>query len=137
CRHELPCRRDRLDVKENGARLVISPQMVEQVTEVDIRRIAQRDEMREADTSRLRPVEKCRGECAGLRHEGEMAWNRADVRKTRIEANAWHEQPDAVGTEDPKLMAACGPEHGARQRSAVGSSLLEPGTDHDRRARAA
>ena len=56
-RHELPRLCHGFDIKQDRARVAVVRQEIEHVAEIDIGHVAQRHEMRKADTARARPVE--------------------------------------------------------------------------------
>ena len=132
-RHELAGVRDRLDVQQDRRRAGIGAETVEQIAEVDVDRVAERDEVREADALLARAIEQCTCQGAGLRHEGERAGQGIGVRKARIESDPRGKQPEAVRAEEAQAAGARGGEHGIDQRRAVCPVLLQSGRDHDRR----
>ncbi len=134
-RHELARRVDRFDVEQDRARVRVAAEVVEQVAEVHVGRVAERDEVREPDAAALRVVEHRGRQRAGLGNERERARARADVREACIEPDAGHQQADAVGAEDPQAMRARRLEHAAHQLRS--RRRRRHGRDHDGRAGAA
>ncbi len=129
---------DRFDVEQDRVRVRVARQMVDEVAEIDVGAVADRDELREADAARFRPVEHRGDQRPRLRDERDAARQRVDVRKARIQPDARNEQPDAVRPEDAQQMRSGRREHRFLQRRrAVRRSRAEPGADHDRRLRAA
>ena len=54
-RHELRRVGDRLHVEQDGAAVRVACQVVEQIAEIDVGHVAQRDDVREADVARRAP----------------------------------------------------------------------------------
>ncbi len=65
-RHELARVLDLLDVEQDGARTVIGGEVVEQIAEVDVQRVAQRDHGGEPDRARHAPLHQCGGDGRGF-----------------------------------------------------------------------
>ena len=61
-------------------------EIVEQVAEIDIGHVADRDEMGEADAARRRPVEDAGHDRAGLGDEGEIARLGGEMGEGGVEA---------------------------------------------------
>ena len=87
-RHELARRLDRFGVQQDGARARLAAQLVEQVAEVDVGAVAQRDEVREADAAPVGPVQHRGGQRARLRDEGQLARQRIAGREAGVQAEA-------------------------------------------------
>ncbi|HEU0116287.1 MAG TPA: hypothetical protein VFQ80_16480 [Thermomicrobiales bacterium] len=68
-RHELARVFDRLDVEQDSAGAAVEGEMIEQVGEVDVDAVAERDNRREADVVRGRPFDQSGGDGARLRDE--------------------------------------------------------------------
>ena len=77
---------DALDVEQDRARRAVEREVVEHVAEIDVAHVAERDDMREADAARRRPVEHGGGDRARLGDEGEVAGARREMREARIDA---------------------------------------------------
>src|SRR5262249_57239607 len=75
-RHEFARVVDRLDVKENCPGRAIEREEVEQVAEIDVDLVSERDGRRETDVVRCRPLDEARGDGAGLRDERELTGGR-------------------------------------------------------------
>ncbi len=91
-RHELARIAQVLDVEQDRAGGAIAGEVVEHVAEVDVGRIAERDEMREADAARVRPVQHPGHQRARLRDEGDPARQRAAVGDAGVQAQAGRQQ---------------------------------------------
>src|SRR5262249_1005443 len=65
-RHEFARVVDRLDVEENCPGRAIEREEIEQVAEIDVDLVPERDGRREADVVRRRPLDEARGDGAGL-----------------------------------------------------------------------
>ena len=102
--HELTRTGDRLDVEQDGTGAWIASQVIEEITEVHVRSIAERDAVRETDACALRPIQQRADERPRLCDERDAARARANVRKARVEADAGNEEPDAVWAEDAQPM---------------------------------
>src|SRR5437764_15465894 len=116
----------------------VSPEKVDDVAEVDIGGVAERDEMAEPDILAVRPVEDHGAERARLADEGNAALFRAGMGEAGIEADAGYEQADAVRAKHAQQIRSCRIEHRLLQGAAV--DKLAPGQaggDDDCRARAA
>ena len=81
-RHELARIVDRLDVEQNRAGRAIEREEIEQVAEIDIDLVAERDHRRKTDPVRRRPFDQARGDGAGLRDQGEIAAGRHACRQS-------------------------------------------------------
>ena len=129
-RHELAWRFDRLDVKQDGARVRVARQVVEQVAEVDVGVFAERHHVREADLPALRPVEHRGDERTRLRHEGHVAGQCVGVSEARVQPKVRAQQAEAVRAEHAQQARPRGLAHGLLLRRA------QAGAHHDRGARA-
>ena len=110
---------------------VLGREIVEHVAEIDIGHVAERDDMREADAARRRPIEHRGDHRAGLADEGDVARRRREMRKARVEPDAGHDDADAVRPDEAQQMRPRGVEHGLLQRAARFAQFAEPGGDHD------
>ena len=138
CRHELARTAHRLDVQQDGVRVRIAGQVVQQVAEVHVGHITQRHQVREADPARLRPVDDRGHHRARLGDEGQPAGARRQVRKARVQMLSGHHQTHAVGSDDAQQMGLGGLQHGAAQGRAVGVvAVLETRRDDHGRLGAA
>ena len=66
-RHELARVLDRFDVEQNGVRLSIEREVIEQIGDVDVELVADRYDAGKADRALRRPVDHAGGDGAGLR----------------------------------------------------------------------
>jgi hypothetical protein len=76
----------------------IARQVIQQIAEVDVGRVAERNDMRESHASACRPVDDSGDQCTRLRQERDIAGHRRDMREARIEPDARKHQPETVGT---------------------------------------
>ena len=136
-RHELASRPDRLDVHQDRPRLRVPAEVIEQVPEVDVRSVTERDEVRKPDAHRARPIEHRRRQRARLRDERKRSGSRAAVREARIETDPGHQESDAVRTQDPQRIGPGGRQHGAGETFRLARDLLQTGADHNRGPRSA
>ena len=82
-RHELRRVGDRLHVQQDGAALRVAGQVVEQIAEIDVGHIAERDDVGEADVAAARPIDDARDQGSRLREEGDVAGQRRRTRSWR------------------------------------------------------
>ena len=73
---------------------------------------AQRNEMREANSARLRPVQHGCHERARLRHKSQLAGQRARVGKAGVQTQVRRELADAVRAEDAQQGGPGRVQHG-------------------------
>ena len=136
-RHELARGLDRLHVHQDGLGAGIAGQVVDDVAEVHVGAVAQRDEMRKPDAAAVGPIQHGGCQRARLRHKGQLAGQGIAGRKTGIEPDPRHQRPDAVGPEDAQQPGPRRIQHGLLQRGpARAGGLLEPGRQHNGGARA-
>ena len=133
-RHEFARRLDVFHVQQDGGRVGIAGQVVEQVAEIDVVAAAERNELGKAHAMRVGPVEHARHQRARLRHEGDLAGRRPHVGKAGVQAQSRHEQPHAVGAEDAQQMRLGRLQHGQAQRLLAHG--VDAGSHDDGRARA-
>ena len=137
-RHELAGVGHRLDVQEDGRGRGVQGQVVEQVAEVDVGHVADRDQVGEADVAGGGPVEDAREDGAGLGDEGELAGLGAEVGEGGVEAAARHHDAKAVRADDAQQVRPRRVEHRLAQGLAAGDgALAEAGGDDHRRLGAA
>ena len=96
-RHELRRVGDRFHVEQDGAAVDVAGQVVEQIAEVDVGHVAERDHVREADAAPARPVDDGRDQRAGLGQEGEVARQGRAMGEAGVEADARQHETQAVG----------------------------------------
>ena len=99
-RHEFAGVGDALDVEQHGACGGVGGQEVQHVAEIDVAHPAHRDQVREADPARDRPVDHRRQHCARLGHERGAAGGRHTVRETRVQLVRGRQHADAVRAND-------------------------------------
>ena len=126
---------DRFDVQKNRARCLIVGEEIERIAEVDVGHATQRQQMREADTSRVSPVEHGGQQRARLGDEGDRSGARRQVREAGIDAAARHQNADTVRTDDAQQVGLRGSQHLLLQRgTAAIREFGETGRDHHRSA---
>jgi hypothetical protein len=128
---------DAFDVQQDGAGLLVGGEIVKHVAEIDVGHIAEGNEMRKADAARHYPIEHRRNHCARLADEGDISGRCRQMRKCRVEPDAWHHDADAVGTHDPQQMRLRGIECGPLQGTTVIAEFAEPCSDYHSGARPA
>ena len=87
-RHELARVFDRLDVEKNGAGAAIHGEVIEQIGEVDIDAVADRNNRRESDLVGRAPFHQPRRDSARLRDQRQVAAARHGGGKAGIELGA-------------------------------------------------
>ena len=134
-RHELLRVSDVLHIKEDRSRCPVGRQIIEQIAEIDVAHIPQRDDMGKADAPFRGPIEHGRDDRPGLGDEGDIAFVGRQMGKARIDAGMGRDQPDAVRPDDPHQMRARRVEHGLMQFVAA-FDLAETRRDNHCRAAA-
>ena len=107
-RHELASVVDRLDVKQDGAGAAVDGEIVEQIAEIDIDLIAERDHRGEADRSLRRPFDEAGRDGSGLRDQRKVAALRHARCKAGVELDGRDDDPEAIGADEPQPVAAGG-----------------------------
>ncbi len=133
-RHELARVLDGFDIKQDRAGLGIHREMVEQVGNIDIDLIADRDNAGEPDAALRSPIHHSGRDRAGLRDQREVARPRHVRGKAGIEADAGHHDAEAVRPNQPHAVFACRSDRGLVQGS---RSVTEARRDDQRAGRAA
>lgn len=128
-RQELRRLRQLLHVEQDRAALCIAGEIVEQVAEIDVRHVAQGDDVREADAARARPIDDGGDERARLRQEGEVALERHAMAEAGVEPDLGQDEAEAIRALDAQAG-------GLRRLQHPGAQLpAHPGGDHNRRTR--
>ena len=81
-RHELAGILDRLDIEQDGLRLFVQREVIEQIGDIDIELVADRHDAGKADRALRRPVHHARGNGAGLRDQRQISRCPAYARKS-------------------------------------------------------
>ena len=131
-RHEFAPVRDPLGIKQDRAGVRVGGEIVEHVAEIDIGHVAERDDMREADAARRRPIEHRGDHRARLADERDVAGRRREMREARVEPEPRHDDADAIRTDDAQQMRARRVQHLLLQLPPGIAQFAEPGGDHDR-----
>ena len=105
-RHELAGIVDRLDVEQDGPRAAIDGEIVEQIAEIDIDLVSERNHRRETDRAFRGPFDQARRDGSGLRDQGEVAALRHARGKAGIELHRRNENAEAVGADEPQARCA-------------------------------
>ena len=114
--------------------LFIEREVIEQIGDIDIELVADRNDAGKADGALRRPVHHAGGNGAGLRDQRQISRRRHVRGKARIEADAGHHDAQAIRPDQPHAVFSRGPLRRIRQRA---RTVAEPGTDNDRARRAA
>jgi hypothetical protein len=105
--HEAPGVRDGFDVEDDGPRVRVLAEVVDEVAEVHVERVPDRHEVRESDPALQRPVEHRRAQRARLRDERDVTVLGECRREARVQVDARDDDAEAVGAEDPHPVEAC------------------------------
>ncbi len=92
---------DRLDIEQDRAGPAVERKMVEQVVEIDVGHIAERDDAGKADVAPVGPVDHRRDHGAGLGDEGEIAGQGRRRGEARIELHLRGEHAEAIRADQP------------------------------------
>ena len=114
--------------------LFIQREVIEQIGDIDIELVADRNDAGKADGPLRRPVHHARGDGAGLRDQRQISRRRHMRGKARVETDAGHHDAQAIRTDQPHAVFLRGPLRRIRQRT---RTMAEPGADDDRTRRSA
>src|SRR6202008_3205286 len=96
------------EIQPDGARPVVEREVVEQVSDIDVHLVADRNDPGKADRSLGTPFHHGSGERTRLRDQSELTVTGPMRGKTGIEARARKHDADAIGTDDANLVFARG-----------------------------
>jgi len=133
CAHEFARIRDSFNIEENGPCAPVQRKIVEQVTEVDIQRVAQRNDATEARTLGGGPFDHRSYDSTGLRDQRQVASLRGFRDEAGIQSGMGRQKADPVRTDDPKAVLV---GHGAALIGEGTWSMTEPCRDDHGRAAA-
>lgn len=94
-----------LEVKQNGAGLAVAGQKVQQVIDINVQAIAQRDEVGKPHLALLRPVKDGIRDGGRLRDKGQFTAMDRDRREAGVQALPRRQQSQAVRAEQAHLIA--------------------------------
>ena len=107
-RHEFARVRNRFGINQDRVGRLVEHEVIQEVAEIHVAHVAHRDDGREADPARQRPIEhRCRHR-PRLRQERDIAGQHGSRRKRRIQPDTRHGNAEAVGTDDAQEMRARG-----------------------------
>ena len=106
-RKELAAVSHRFQVKQHRMRSGIAAEIIEQVRRIDVRCIAERDSVCEADAPRCGPIERGGEQGARLRQEGKRAGRCRRRGKAGVQTLRWGEQTHAIRAEHSHEMRLC------------------------------
>ena len=109
----------------------VGAEIVQHVAEIDIGHIAERDDVREADGARRRPVEHRGHHRTRLADQRNAAGRRRQMRKTGIKPERWHDDADAIGADNAQQVWTCRVEHRLLKSPAGFAQFAETRGDHD------
>ena len=110
----------------------IQREVIEQIGDIDIELIADRNDAGKADGALCRPVHHARGNGTGLRDQRQISRGRHMRGKARIEADARHHDAQAIRADQPHAVFLRRPLRCLRWRT---RTMPEPGADDDRTRR--
>ena len=122
-----------LDVQQDRPRTAIIDEMVEQIGEIDIDAVADRDNSGESDAPARRPLYQPRSDRTGLRYQRQVARRRRGGSKARIELCPRYLHAEAIGADQPHAGRAGNFLAALRERA---GTATEPGGDDDADGRA-
>ena len=128
-RHEFAGVLDGLDIKQDGAGLDIEREIIQQVGDIDVELVADRDDPGKTHRALRRPVHHAGGDRARLRNQRQISRDRHVRGETRIEVHAGHHHAKAIGTHQPHAVFARGAFGGIGHRPCP---MAEPGGDDQR-----
>ena len=106
-RHEFPRVGNRFDIEQHRLGAGIGGQIIQHVAEIHIRHVTQRDEMREADAARRRPVQHGGHHGARLGDEGDVAGARCYMCEAGVQPGARRHDAQAVRPDDAQQVRLC------------------------------
>ena len=121
-----------LDIEQDRVGLRIGGEELHDVAEVDIGRVAQADQGREAEVMRTRPVGNRRVERARLRDQGKPALGGAGAQEGGVQLLPGAHQADAVRPHEAHARAVRLGDQLGFVFLAVAAALAEPGRQDDR-----
>ena len=113
--------------------LFIQREVIEQIGDIDIELVADRDNAGKANGPLCRPVHHARGNGAGLRDQRQISRRRHMRGKARIETDARHHDSQAIRADQPHAIFLRGPLRCIRHRTLT---VAKPGADNDGTRRA-
>ncbi len=102
--HEFRRMRNALDIEKDRAAHDLAREVIQHVAQVHIRRVADGDDMAEANAFHCRPVEHRRCQRARLRHKRDIAAFCEGLREACIEVQIGHLYPQAVRADDAQKI---------------------------------
>ena len=105
-RHEFAGVLDGLDIEQDRLGLAIEREIIEQIRDIDVELIANRDHTGEAHAALLGPAHHPGDDRAGLRDQRQITRARHGGGKGGIQPGAGHHHADAVRPDDSHVMAA-------------------------------
>ena len=127
-RHEFARLVDRFDVEKNRPGRAIERKEIDEIAEIDVDLVSQRNGGGEADAVHGRPFDQAGRNRARLRDEGEIAGRGHARGKAGIEVGARGQDAEAVGADEPEAGCTCGLLAGVGERA---FSVPEPCGDDD------
>ena len=102
-RHKFARIRDRFDIEQDRAGLVIECEIVEQIGDIDIELVADRNDPRKSDRSFRAPIDHRGRDRAGLRNQGQRPRHGLTRGEARIQRNGGEHHAEAVRPYNPHL----------------------------------
>ncbi len=124
---------DRFHIQQDRPRARIAAQVVENVAEIRIQRVAHGDEMGKTDAPRPRPIQHGGAHGARLAGEGDVAGQGGQVGEAGVKPDPRHQQAETVGAQQAHAVS---PRHrqdlGLCRAAAAGCRRgAKPGRQHD------
>ena len=126
--HELARLLDRFDVEKNGASAAVEGKVVEEIGEIDVETVADRDHRRKSDRARRCPFHQSRRDRSRLRDEGKVAGRRHRGGKAGVELDTGYQHSEAVGADEAHPRRPRDRPALIRQRA---RTVAEPSAEND------
>ena len=132
-RHEFAGVLDRFDIEQNGPRLVVEREIIQQIGDIDVELIANRHDARKAYAALCRPVHHAGGNGARLRDQREISRKRHVRGEACVEICARHHDAKTIRSDQPHSVLVRGKLSCIRQRA---RTVTEPRRNDDCAGRA-
>lgn len=116
-RHEFARIADAFDVEQDRAGAIVGSEIIEQIAEVHIQRVAQRHHCRKPHRARHAPLHQRGGNGAGFGNQRQIAGLRAMRGDAGIEPRMRGDHAQAVRAEDAHAFGTCGRFHARSRRT--------------------
>jgi hypothetical protein len=127
-RHELASVLDCLDIEHDRACRAIQSKEIQEIAEIDIDLVANREDGGESNRAARRPFDHSCNDRAGLRDDGEVAMLRHAGGKARIQSRRGHQHAEAIRADESQARGPCRAFSSLRERA---GSVTKPRCDDD------